>query len=118
MPQPEFQIWLDNHFSSIVAKWLHDRFGWQVRSAWATHIHDLNDYALFELARQAAPMVILVTKDADFDPILDQKGAPPKIINCHLGNSGNREVFNFLAARLPEAVNILLNTDTPAADIY
>ena len=30
--QPDYEIWLDNHLSPIIAKWLKDDLGYEVKS--------------------------------------------------------------------------------------
>ncbi len=106
----DFELWLDNHFSSLLAKWLKEETGWTVKSSYTTKLDRLNDHQVFMKAREAGNTVLL-TKDGDLNHLLHQFGPPPRIISVGIGNSSNQEVFDFLIPHLRKAVRLLLTTD-------
>lgn len=111
------ELWFDNHFSPIVAKWLKGAFGWNVKSSWSLSLTGTNDLDIFLKAKSAGDDVIIVTKDTDFSDIMTRLGPPPKVINVKMGNSDNQEMYAFLAAQLPKATKLLRSFETRIIDI-
>ena len=108
--QPEWELWLDNHLSPIIAKWIVDELGFTAKSSYTLQLHRLDDIDIFQKARQAGK-IILRTKDADFEHIVRSLGAPPKIINITIGNTDNRLLWSWLKPQLPKAIDLLLTLD-------
>ena len=76
--QPDWEIWLDNHLSPIIAKWLNDKTGLEIKSAYILKLQGLNDLEIYKKAKEAGN-VILVSKDSDLDEIVSANGSPPKL---------------------------------------
>ena len=62
--QPEWQVWFDCNLWPIIAKWLAEKTGWQVKSAYSLNLYRLTDFEIYDKAKEAGP-VILITKDSD-----------------------------------------------------
>ena len=45
--QPDWEIWLDCNISPIIAKWLKEKTGWKVQSAYILNLYKLNDFQYF-----------------------------------------------------------------------
>lgn len=108
--QPDWEIWLDNHLSSAIARWIIDELGFSAKSSYVLQLEGLDDLDIFRRAHDAGN-IILITKDADFEVLVRQFGAPPKVINITIGNTDNRALWNWLKQRLPKAMDLLLNLD-------
>lgn len=102
----EFEIWLDTHISSIIAKWLKDDFGYNCKSAYVLNLYGLNDLEIYRKAR-ALGFVIILSKDSDLVQIVEEFGTPPKVISVAIGNADNRELYRFLKERIEHAVRML-----------
>lgn len=103
---PDFEIWLDTHISSIIAKWLKEDFGYICKSAFILKLYGLNDMEIYRKAK-AAGNVIILSKDSDLVQIVQQFGPPPKVISLTIGNSDNRQLYTFLKERIEHAVRLL-----------
>lgn len=64
---PDWEIWLDNHLSPIIAKWLKDEFGFEVKSSYSLQLERLNDYEIYNKAKDQKN-VIIISKDSDLEP--------------------------------------------------
>jgi len=45
--QLDWEIWLDNNISPIIAKWLADETGWIVKSSYSLQLHFMDDISFF-----------------------------------------------------------------------
>ncbi len=104
--QPDWEIWLDCHLSPIIAKWLNDDLGLNIKSAYSLQLYELDDYAIYEKAK-AIGNVIIISKDSDLKKIITLKGSPPKLINIKTGNCDNKVLYNLLKNTMPQAVRVL-----------
>ena len=86
---PEWEIWLDNNISPIIAKWMSEETGWVVKSSYMLQLHFKTDMQLYEEARKNGN-VIIMSKDADLPEIITRLGSPPKLINLKIGNCDNK----------------------------
>lgn len=102
----EFEIWLDAHISSIIAKWLKDDFGYNCKSAYVLNLYGLNDLEIYRKAK-AAGNVIVLSKDSDLVQIVQEFGSPPKVISIAIGNADNRKLYAFLKERIEHAIRLL-----------
>lgn len=114
--QPEFEIWVDAHISSIIAKWLKDDFGWICKSSFILQLHGLDDIEIYNKAK-AAGFVILLTKDSDFPSLVERLGTPPKVINLKAGNMKSRLLYPRLKPHIQRAVRMLTQFDEPSIQI-
>lgn len=108
--QPELEIWLDMHISPIIAKWLKDHTGFQVKSGYILEFHSLSDNEIYKRANEHGN-VILLSKDADFPELISRLGSPPKLINIKIGNCDNRKLWAFIQPNVKKAIEILVTTD-------
>ncbi len=109
--QPEFEIWLDNQLPPILAKWMTETFGWQVKSSFILQVKEASDWEIYRRAKSYPVMVILLSKDGDFPKIILQNGSPPKLIKLNIGNLPNRQLWDVLQPILHSAVKTLLNSE-------
>ena len=107
---PDWEIWLDNHISSIVTKWLQEAFDLQVKSAYALKLYTIGDYEFYKRAKQYGK-VIIITKDSDLEEIISKKGSPPKLINLKFGNCDNRILFSILSEHIERVLKLLIDFD-------
>ena len=91
---PDYEIWLDNHISPIIAKWLKDDLNIEVKSSYVLKLYELTDLEIYEKARKYGN-VILVSKDSDLPEIISVNGSPPKLIYLKAGNCNNSILFSF-----------------------
>ncbi len=112
----DWEIWLDCHISPIIAKWLQEDTGLVVRSAYTLNLYFLTDQDIFNKAKESGK-IIIITKDIDFSQLLNEFGAPPKIIRVSIGNTSNRLLFDFLKPRIPLALEILTNEETNIVEL-
>ncbi len=95
-------IWLDNHLSPGLARWIADEFGepcFQVRDLGLARAAD---DAIFAAARQTAS--VFITKDRDFAELVTRLGPPPSIVLLSCGNTSTAFLRAFLAAQLGKAI--------------
>ena len=64
-----------------------------------------SDASIFVAAREAG--VVLVTKDADFVRLLEQRGAPPQVVWITLGNVTNDVLWNAVLSAWPRIAALL-----------
>ena len=93
--QPDLEIWLDNHISPIIAKWLTDETGLNAKSSYTLQLGKLKDFEIYQKARENGN-VIIVSKDSDLDEIVSLNGSPPKLIILKIGNCDNKILFAML----------------------
>ncbi|MDP3739070.1 MAG: DUF5615 family PIN-like protein [Hyphomonadaceae bacterium] len=71
-------VWLDNHISPAVARWMAARFGFTCTAIRDLGLSAASDEIVFARARDVD--AILVTKDRDFAELVSRLGPPPKVI--------------------------------------
>jgi predicted nuclease of predicted toxin-antitoxin system len=104
--QLNWEIWLDHNFSPIIAKWLNEETGLNIKSSYVLDLSKATDDEIYERAKKEGN-IILLSKDSDFAEIISRKGSPPKLINIKIGNTRNVQLFEFLKRNLPKAVQII-----------
>lgn len=98
-------IWLDNHLSPTLARWIGDEFGEpciQVRDLGLARAEDRD---IFAAARMAA--TTLITKDRDFADLVVRLGPPPSIVLLSCGNTSTAYVREVLRRQLGEALSMI-----------
>jgi predicted nuclease of predicted toxin-antitoxin system len=68
-------------------------------------LREAKDILIFHSAREAGAIVL--TKDADFPHLLQQHGAPPKVLWLTCGNTSNQNIRKILTATLSSALELL-----------
>lgn len=107
-------IWLDNHLSPSLAKWIGEEFGepcLQVRDIGMARALDRD---IFFAARDQARVVI--TKDSDFVELVTRLGPPPGIILLACGNTSTSNIRKLLGAQLLAALQ-LISAGEPLVEI-
>jgi predicted nuclease of predicted toxin-antitoxin system len=103
---PDWEIWLDNHISPIIAKWLKEKFDLNVKSAYILQTRAVSDYELYYKAKEAGN-IIIISKDSDIEEIINEHGAPPKLIDLRFGNCDNQVLFAILSKQIEKALRLL-----------
>lgn len=98
-------FWIDAQLSPALAPWLTETFGVEAHSVKYLGYRDASDKAIFAAAREASAVVI--TKDADFVRMLEQYGAPPRVLWLTLGNTTNAHLRLVLGETFEKALVLL-----------
>ncbi|MBX3402785.1 MAG: DUF5615 family PIN-like protein [Phycisphaeraceae bacterium] len=96
------ELWLDAMLSKYLPAWIESELGYRCRHLLGLGLRERSDTAIFAAARSAD--VILITKDADFLPIVARLGPPPRVILLNCGNCTNDELKHLLARSLGAAI--------------
>lgn len=110
MPPENWEIWLDTQLSPIIAKWMAEYTGQTVKSSYSLQSNSLSDLAIYNMAKSSGN-VIIVSKDADFDELVNRLGAPPKLIVIKKGNCDNREMWAFIKPNIMKAIKTLITSN-------
>lgn len=114
--QHNWDIWLDSNLSPIIAKWLGDETGWNVRSSYILGHSSLDDISVYTKAREQGN-VILISKDSDFPDLISRLGSPPKLIFIQIGNTDNSILWEFLKKNIYVAVELLTTSDVSIIEL-
>ena len=106
----DWEIWLDTQLSPIIAKWMAEFTGFNVKSSYTLQSNSLSDLTIYNNAKEKGN-VILISKDADFPELISRLGSPPKLIVIKKGNCNNQEMWDFIKPNIVEAINILTSSD-------
>lgn len=107
-------IWLDNHLSPALARWIEEQFGEPCVQVRELGLARAPDREIFTAARNAARVVI--TKDRDFAELVVRLGPPPGIIVLSCGNTSTAHVRDMLRDQLVEALR-LIGSGEPLVEI-
>lgn len=61
--------------------------------------------------------MIIISKDSDFPNLVNSFGDPPKLIMVNLGNSSNKQMWDFLIKRIYEAVDLLVKENVSIVEL-
>jgi len=112
----DWEIWLDNHISPAIAKWLKEKTGREVKSSYVLELTNLTDREIYLKAKKAG-RIILISKDSDLDEIISKSGSPPKLISLKVPNCDNKILFSILEKNLDKAIRILLDFEKDIIEI-
>jgi predicted nuclease of predicted toxin-antitoxin system len=98
-------IWLDAHLSPLLAAWLKWKFNLTALPLRDIGLRDAEDEEIFAAAKAAG--AIMLTKDADFQILLERYGPPPQVIWLTCGNTSNERLQQVLLETLPAALELL-----------
>ena len=98
-------IWLDNHLSPSLAKWIGAEFEEACVSLRDIGLARALDREIFDAAKQAARA--LITKDSDFVELVTRLGPPPGIILLTCGNTSTAHVRILLRDQLAMALSLV-----------
>ncbi len=102
-------IWIDAQLPPAIAKWIRKEFNFSAKAVRDFGLHESTDEQIFFAARKAN--AIVMTKDADFQRLLEQKGPPPKVIWLTCGNTSNASLKLILKTTLVKAIDFLNSGD-------
>ena len=86
---------------------MHQKYNVHVLHLEAVSLLGSTDVEVFEAARAAESPVVILTKDADFQKLLGQRGPPPQILWIRTGNTSNPELREIILRAWPEAEALL-----------
>lgn len=107
-------IWLDNHLSPALARWIGEEFGEpcvQVRDLGFARSPDAEISAAAKTVARA-----FVAKDRDFVELVVRLGPPPGIILLSLGNTSTAHIRAALRDQFAEALR-LIESGEPLVEI-
>ena len=107
-------IWLDNHLSPALARWITSEFGEACVQVRDVGLARADDRAIFAAAKLAA--TALITKDRDFAELVTRLGPPPSIILLTSGNTITEHVRAVMRDQLAEALR-LVGSGEPLVEI-
>ena len=99
--RPDWEIWLDNHISPIIAKWLQEKTSFTVKSSYKLGFYTLSDREIYAKAKKSGD-IILISKDSDLEEIISISGAPPKLISLKVVTAIIKYFSHFLKQILIE----------------
>lgn len=102
-------IWIDAQLSPAIAKWINLELGFSAKAVRDLGLREASDEQIFLVARKE--MAIVMTKDADFSRLLEEKGSPPKVIWLTCGNTSNAHRKIILGNTLSKAIDFLDSGD-------
>ena len=97
--------WLDAQLSPTMAEWITANFDITAFSLRELGLRDAMDGDIFFAAGKEN--AIVMTKDSDFIKLLEQNGAPPKVIWLTCGNTSNARLKQILFITLEKALEFL-----------
>ena len=98
-------IWIDAQLSPALAPWITETFGVPAKAVRDLGLREAKDFPIFRAAREANAAVL--TKDADFQHLLEQHGPPPRVLWLTCGNTSNQNVRRILTSTLDNALKLL-----------
>ncbi|MGH9782607.1 MAG: DUF5615 family PIN-like protein [Terriglobia bacterium] len=104
------KLWLDAQLSPEMAEWITKEFEYEAVAVRDVGLRDASDVKIFRAAKQAD--VVLITKDSDFSHLIQQLGAPPRVIWLRCGNTSNRRRRRLFEQSLREALALLEQGET------
>ena len=100
------KIWVEAQLSPAIAAWINRSFvDIEAESVRALGLQDATDHEIFEAAQKADAVVM--SKDNDFIQLIEQRGAPPKLIWVTCGNTSNARMREILTTTLLKAKELL-----------
>ncbi|WP_131537410.1 DUF5615 family PIN-like protein [Pedobacter nototheniae] len=102
-----WEFWIDTNISPIIAKWISEYTGYTAKSSYSLNLHFIDDIKIYTMARNTGN-VILISKDSDFNNLIEWYGSPPKLINIKFGNCSNHIFWDKLKPQLNKAIQELL----------
>ncbi len=98
-------IWIDAQLPPAIAGWITQNFDVEAVAVRELDLREATDRQIFLAARKQD--VVVMTKDGDFLRLLDELGAPPKVIWITCGNTSNARLVNILSSTLTSALALL-----------
>lgn len=95
-------IWVDAQLPPAIAVWITASSDNQAIAVREIGLRDASDRQIFLEAKRED--VVVMTKDSDFLRLLDELGAPPKVIWITCGNTSNARLKEILISTLVGAI--------------
>ena len=111
-----WEFWLDENISPIIAKWLTDEINVNCISFHFLKFTKTPDVEVYERAR-SKKRVIIISKDSDFRELVAWRGTPPKLVFIKFGNCSNKKVYEQLKSKIYDAVEHLIYGDLDIFEI-
>ncbi|WP_316849364.1 DUF5615 family PIN-like protein [Pedobacter agri] len=112
----DWEFWLDEHISPIIAKWLMAEIHIKCVSFYLLEYIQTPDFKIYQLARQKGN-VIIISKDNHFKGHVEWNGTPPKLIFLKIGNCSNKQFFEKLKTKIYDAIEQLIYGDLDIFEI-
>ena len=109
-------FWIDAQLPPSLAGWLTTTFGVNATSLRDLGLRDSLDTEIFNVARTAGAIVIIISKDSDFVDLVTRLGTPPQILWVTCGNVTNKHRRQIFTNTFPEAL-LLLQAGEPIVEI-
>jgi predicted nuclease of predicted toxin-antitoxin system len=103
-------IWLDNHLSPALARWITETFNEPCVQVRDLGLARATDRFIFSVARDEAR--VFMTKDRDFAELVTRLGPPPAIVLLSFGNTSTASLRDILGARLAQALALVGNGES------
>lgn len=99
-------FWVDAHISPSICLWINEKFpGTKASSLRSLGLRDASDFRVYTEAKEKK--VVLISKDADFQKLIQKNGPPPSLIWLTCGNTSNERLKTILSFALPKALALL-----------
>ncbi|HKP55046.1 MAG TPA: DUF5615 family PIN-like protein [Chloroflexia bacterium] len=98
-------IWVDAQLPPAIVGWINGNSAAHAIAVRELGLREASDRQIFLAARQEDAVVM--TKDGDFLRLLDELGAPPKVIWITCGNTSNARLREILSSTLAGAIALL-----------
>ncbi|MBX3367353.1 MAG: DUF5615 family PIN-like protein [Phycisphaeraceae bacterium] len=104
------RIWLDIHLSPKIGEWLATRYKVEARMMSDMGLATTEDQDVFEAARAAD--AVIMTKDSDFEALVERFGPPPRVILVASGNTSNTRLKSILSASMEPALELIASGES------
>lgn len=112
----DWEFWLDENISPIIAKWLMEEINIKCISFHFLKLNKTSYIEIYNLAR-SKEKVIIISKDSDFQGLVAWRGIPPKLIFLDFGNSSNKVFYEKLKNKIYDAIQQLIYGDLDIFEI-
>jgi len=99
------KVWVDAQLPPSLCNWLESEHGLTAVPVRSLGLRDAGNVEIFEAAGQAG--AVIMSKDADFAELVQQRGPPPQVLWVTCGNTSNRGLRRFLSETLVLALGLL-----------
>jgi len=99
------KLWIDAQLPPQLAPWLNTTFGLDSHAVRDVGLRDAEDEPIFMAAKRA--VAVVMSKDADFEILLNRFGPPPQIIWITCGNTTNERLREILSRSLADALRLI-----------
>src|SRR4051812_13271621 len=93
-----------------------EKYDLRVKSAYTLQTTAVSDFELYHRAKRAGN-IIIISKDSDIEKLVEEFGAPPKLINLRFGNCDNKILFSILSKQMEKALRLLIDFDKDTVQI-